>query len=355
MPATKTASTCTVDDVQGSHVFNIFRYSKHMGTGLGKFIMSGVFSVGGYDWAIRFYPDGFDSYHKDYIAVYLELLSKDAKVRASCDLRLVDQSTGLSSSIDMTAPRVFNQNNLSRFAPQHAKFKNRSEFEASAYLLDDHLAIECVVTVMKETRVSETRSPPKVDVPLSDITTHLGKLLESKETADVTFNVRGETFAAHRIILAMRPPVFKAELYGPIGETGTEFIHVKEMQPDVFKALLHFIYTDSLDIIDDLEGNDHSEMIRHLLVAADRYAMERLKLLCQSILCENLDVQNVATTLALADQHHCNILKDACIECISSLNIDDVVATQGYVNLRKTGPSILLDALVEMRRRFYKT
>jgi speckle-type POZ protein len=119
----------------------------------------------------------------------------------------------------MTAPRVFNQNNLSRFAPQHAKFKNRSEFEASAYLLDDHLAIECVVTVMKETRVSETRSPPKVDVPLSDITTHLGKLLESKETADVTFNVRGETFAAHRIILAMRSPVFKAELYGPIGET----------------------------------------------------------------------------------------------------------------------------------------
>jgi speckle-type POZ protein len=356
MTVTKTASTCTVDDAQGSHVFSIFRYSKHRGVGVGKFIQSGVFSVGGYDWAIRFYPDGFDGRYKDYISVYVELLSKDAKVHASCDLMLVDRSTGLSSSIYMTAPRVFNQNDISRFAPQNADFKNRSEFEASAYLLGDHLAIECVITVIKEARVLETRSSPKVDVPPSDITTHLGMLLEAKEGADVTFSVGGETFPAHKIILAMRSPVFKAELYGPIGETGTEFIHIKEMQPDVFKALLHFIYTDSLNIIDDFEGNDHSEMIRHLLVAADRYALERLKLVCQSILCENLDVQNVAITLALADQHHCNILKDACIEYISSLNnIDDLVATQGYVDIRKTGPSILLDALVEMRRRFYKT
>ena len=110
-----------------------------------------------------------------------------------------------------------------------------------------------------------------------------------------------------------------------------------------------------MDIIDDLEGNDRSEMIRHLLVAADRYAMERLKLVCQSFLCENLDVQNVATTLALADQHHCDILKDACIESISSLNtMDDLVATQGYVDLKKTGSSILLEAFVEMRGRFCK-
>lgn len=76
---------------------------------------------------------------------------------------------------------------------------------------------------------------------------------------------------------------------------------------------LLFIYNDSLPPFDDLTEDDYGEMIRHMLVAADRYAMERLKLMCQSILCEGIHVQTVATTLALADQHHCDMLKDACI------------------------------------------
>uniref|UniRef100_A0ACD5Z6M6 Uncharacterized protein n=2 Tax=Avena sativa TaxID=4498 RepID=A0ACD5Z6M6_AVESA len=320
IPVTKTASRCIAEHVQGSHVFSIFGYSKHRGAGMGEFVRSGAFSVGESEWAIRFYPDGLRENSKGHITVYLELLSKDAKVHASCDLRLVDRSTGLSSSVDITVPMVFNQKDSSRFAPQHDTFKNRSEFEASSYLRNDNLAIECVVTVMREAHVSETRSSPKVDVPPSDITEHLGKLFEAKETADVIFSVGEETFAAHKIVLAMRSPVFKAEFYGSMRETGAQAVPIKDMQPNVFKVLLHFLYTDSLHIIDDLDGNDRSEMIRHLLVAADRYSMERLKLVCQSFLCENLEVQNVATTLDLADQHHCRILKDACIEFISSLN-----------------------------------
>lgn len=89
-------------------------------------------------------------------------------------------------------------------------------------------------------------------------------------------------------------------------------------------------------------------MVRHLLVASDRYA-NRLKLICQSILCDGLSVQNVATTLALADEHHCDLLKDACIEFISSSTIDDIVATQGFVDLKRNCPAVLVDAIVKMR------
>uniref|UniRef100_A0A8I7B6D1 BTB domain-containing protein n=1 Tax=Hordeum vulgare subsp. vulgare TaxID=112509 RepID=A0A8I7B6D1_HORVV len=154
----------------------------------------------------------------------------------------------------------------------------------------------------------------------------------------------------------MRSPVFKAEFYGPMRETGTPLITIKDMQPDVFKALLHFIYTDSLQTIDDPEGNSRAEMVQHLLVAADRYDLEKLKLVCERILWENLDVQNVATMLALADQHHCDILNDACIEFISSQKImDAVAATQGYVDLKRSGPSILVDAQLKIMRRLYKT
>ncbi|KAL6659074.1 hypothetical protein ACP70R_003114 [Stipagrostis hirtigluma subsp. patula] len=174
---------------------------------------------------------------------------------------------------------------------------------------------------------------------------HFVKLLEEKEGVDVNFSVKGEDFAAHKIVLAARSPVFRAELYGPMREAGRKPIVIKDVQPDVFRALLHFIYTDSLPPLDDLQADDHTEMIRHLLVAADRYAMERLKLMCQSILCENLRVQTVASTLALADQHNCDMLKDACIEFITCSNaLGAVAATVGYKNLKRTCPSVVIEA-----------
>ncbi|EEC83134.1 hypothetical protein OsI_28308 [Oryza sativa Indica Group] len=286
----------------------------------------------------------------DNVTAFLELQSQGGgKVRACCDVRLVDQTTGLASSAAPAQPdaktfKVFNADESNRVSCLKMK---RTEFEAPPYLVDDRITLECVVTVKKEPRVSRARPVPRIKVPRSNMMQQLGDLLESKEGADVVFDVAGETFPAHKLVLAMRSPVFKAEMR----ESGTEPISIVDMQPVVFKALLQFIYTDWLPSIRDLEGDDNSEMIRHLLVAADRYAVDRLKLLCQSILCKNLRVGNVATTLALADQHHCGMLKDACIEFMSCPNmLDDVVASQGFVDLENTAPSLVAEAKEKMGR-----
>ena len=186
------------------------------------------------------------------------------------------------------------------------------------------------------------------------MTEHVGRLLEEKEGFDVSFSVGGETVEAHRLVLAMRSPVFKAELYGPMREARTgQCITIQDMEPAVFRALLHFIYTDSLPF-KLLERDENTEMIRLLLVAADRYAIERLKLVCQSILCKDLNVNTVATTLALADQHNCGKLKDACLEYIEMSDaMDAMEATQGFKDLKETCPSLLVDAL-QKRRKFRK-
>lgn len=47
----------------------------------------------------------------------------------------------------------------------------------------------------------------------NDLSYDLRRLLESEEEADVTFKVKGEVFRAHKILLAVRSPVFKAEFY----------------------------------------------------------------------------------------------------------------------------------------------
>ncbi|CAL5011129.1 unnamed protein product [Urochloa decumbens] len=330
-----TVSMCTSETHKGKHVFEIIDYSQHKGIGCGEedFIRSGTFSVGGHDWCIRFYTDGAGKEYTEHIAVFLQLVSRRRKVRASCDLRLVNQVTGSSSSLHMTEARMFNSNDVSRFAPQTREFIKRSELEASVYLREDRLTIECIVTVFKEPRVSQRKTCPEIQVPPSDIFKDLGKLLESGEGADIEFSVMGQNFVAHRLVLAMRSPVFKAELCGPMKEAKAQTVTIREMQPAVFKALLHYIYTDSLPALDGLSRLDRNEMIRCLLVAADRYAMDKLNMMCQIMLYEDLDVKNMVTTLAFADQHHCEFLKDVCIEFISSsrTNNDAVVGFGHFV------------------------
>ncbi|XP_044335619.1 BTB/POZ and MATH domain-containing protein 2-like [Triticum aestivum] len=351
-PTERRASRCTPVTARATLVFDIVGYSLHKGMGIGKFIRSTTVSVGGYEWCIRYYPDGADTHanSQGHVSVYLELLSKGAKVRALYDLRLVNHTTGLSSSVFsvLKSPMVFDS--LSTSGTSYSwglpYFKKKSELEKSDYLRDDRLVIECDLTVIKEPLVADTAITAEVQMPPSDLAENFGKLLEAAEEADVAFEVEGEIFPAHKIVLATRSPVFKAELYGPMRGKWSQNITVEEMQPACFKALLHFIYTDSLPSMDNFDDDEKKEMARHLLVAADRYAMERMKMMCEDILCKTLDVQTVATTLALADQHHCSRLKDACAEFIMSSNrLDDVLASQGYVHLKKSSPAVSVNIL----------
>ncbi|CAL5007566.1 unnamed protein product [Urochloa decumbens] len=353
----KTASRHTTEAETGTHSFMIVGYTLKKGTGVGSFIRSGSFNVGGHDWAIRFYPDGFAESSKEHVAIYLELMTKNANVRAFYSLSLVKQGTRLAESVcSETDPRLFNSCKGSRYSRSCLIARSKLESESAGYIVDDCLMIECSVTVIKESQVSETTRVSEIQVPPSDLSEHFGKLLLEKEKADVTFSVGGETFPAHRMVLATRSPVFKAELYGQMKERRARHVTVEDIQPDVFKALLQFIYTDSLPDWGDLDAADYSEIVRHLLVAADRYAMERLKLLCASILVEYLDVKNVATTLAIADQHSFDCLKDVCIEFMASADVmNAVVETEGYANLKRSCPTILVDALEKTISRYRKT
>nr|CAB3482502.1 unnamed protein product [Digitaria exilis] len=325
-PTARTESTCTTVTARGTHAFRIVGYSLQRGIGRSNFIRSADFAVGGFDWALRFYPDGNDSsdVNDDHVSVYLELRTKNTEVRASYDLRVVEQATGLSTSVFRSSRVIVFKSRASDIPSWGTRhFMKRSALETPLYLRDDCIVIECDVTVIKETQVAETAAAIEIEVPPPDLLENLGKLLESEELADVRFKVKQEVVHAHRVMLAMRSPVFKAELYGPMRGRKRQHINVEDMEPAAFKALLHFIYRDSLPDMDDLDRDENQEMIKHLLVAADRYGIERMKLECESILCKRLDVESVADTLALADQYHCSKLKDACIGFINSSDRKD--------------------------------
>ncbi|CAN6304769.1 unnamed protein product [Urochloa humidicola] len=191
-------------------------------------------------------------------------------------------------------------------------------------------------------------SAAAVPPPPSDLHRHLGDLLVRQHGADVTFQVAGEAFCAHRYILAARSPVFKAELYGAMRESTSGVgvcIRIDDMAARVFEALLHFIYTDSLP---EMEGQENVPMAQHLQEAADRYGVQRLKLICEEKLSACLDTNMVATTIWcwLNNTAATFSKRLAGIEFIKkSQALDAVMATDGFEHLIKSCPALLRELI----------
>lgn len=86
-------SRSVTETVNGSHNFTIRGYSLAKGIGVGKHIASENFTVGGYQWAIYFYPDGKNPEdNSTYVSVFIALASEGTDVRALFELTLLDQT-----------------------------------------------------------------------------------------------------------------------------------------------------------------------------------------------------------------------------------------------------------------------
>uniref|UniRef100_A0ACD5UIA8 Uncharacterized protein n=1 Tax=Avena sativa TaxID=4498 RepID=A0ACD5UIA8_AVESA len=122
-----------------------------------------------------------------------------------------------------------------------------------------------------------------------------------------------------------------AEFFGNMREASAGRVVIEDMEVAAFKAMLHFIYTNTVPELDwKLEAV--ATLAQHLLAASYRYGLDRLKVICESKLAGGVTVDTAATTLALAEQHNCSHLKAKCVEFIVSTPeiLDAVVATEGY-------------------------
>ncbi|KAM0926534.1 hypothetical protein ACQ4PT_003576 [Festuca glaucescens] len=290
-PISKTSSRCVTECVTTTHDFEVIRFSLLKGMGAGKFISSSAFTVSGYGWNIRIYPDGRNEEHKDaYMSAFLCFCSGTTAVKVKYTLSLSEKDgkvSNLNSSTYTTFQSVGGCWGWS-------KFIEKSKLQDLLSRNDDCFTIRCVLTILKETRTEDV-STAIVPVPESNLYTHFASMLKDGEGMAVTFSVGDQLFNAHRCVLAARSSVFKAELFGQMKETTMKCIKIDDMEPAIFEALLHFIYTDSLPRSSELDQNG---ALQHLLVAADRYGMDRLKAISEGKLCQRIDVQTVATTLA---------------------------------------------------------
>ncbi|KAJ4749917.1 BTB/POZ/MATH-domain protein [Rhynchospora pubera] len=217
--------------------------------------------------------------------------------------------------------------------------------EITNYLKEDSFMLECALRLVKPVCV-DARSKivlvPPSNFSESALCRQFIQLWITGEGADVAFKVSGEKITAHKKVLAMRSPVFRAQLFGPMIDSKSDCIKIEDMNPDVFRRMLQFVYTDSLPLQEEFSV----EMAQHLLAAADRYGLERLKLICEEKLSANIDVETAATTMVLAEQHNCEQLKEICLHFVASREkLQAVMESDGFSHLMESCPSVMKELL----------
>lgn len=426
------ASRTSTTTVIGRHEHTISGYSLLKGIGDGEPIASDRFMVGGHEWVLLFYPDGKRSMSDanapsapqddPYAALFVALIGEGPRplgvvqsgqgrvVRAFHRFTLVDQS---GNGRHITKGRQREQGavkiSCARQDPQarnchgYRKFVRRSVLEASGsgYLVNDIVVIRYEIELVVTSGGALNKNAKLVPAASVNVPSYptIGKqlislLYDPDGNFDCTFDVEGEKFRAHKLILSSRSSVFAAMLRtGAAMKEGRDgVVTLRDIKPDVFRLLLHFVYADEIprggveDACGDgclqrgvsLEGDDLAmtvgddfngassmsksgrasdevaldvPMTQHLLVAADRFDLSRLRAMCEARLCDSVDVSTVANTLMLAELNHAQALKRACMGFIAA-NLSDVMSTEGYDAMNGSCPHLaseILSAVAEMR------
>ncbi|CAO2142447.1 unnamed protein product [Urochloa humidicola] len=323
LTATSTATGC--------HEFLVQGYSQLRGVGSNWFINSDEFNVANHVWCIRYFPDGYGEENKDWACFALHLVrpASEGDIEVEFDINLI------SKEGEETVPPYKKISSRCTFSKTKNswwgffRFIKREDLDSS-FLKDDCFCISCHVTIFNE-------EFEEFVVPQSDLHRHLGDLLASGVGGDVTFDVGSHAVVAHKYLLAARSSIFREQFFGPL-KLPVNRVWIVGTEARMFKAMLHFIYTDSLP---EIASDDKVVMTQLLIVAADRYKIERLKLICESMLCTCISTSTAASTLVLAEKHGCQGLKQACFKFFKSHENFKAMADDYYLSLKKSCPSLL--------------
>ena len=182
----------------------------------------------------------------------------------------------------------------------------------------------------------------EVSVPACTALHDFGTLLafdkESIEKpCDVTFTVtykEGDNptqvnLYAHKAILAARSPVFTKMFSHDTQESITNTIKLSDIEPEVLKELLTYIYTN--------ESPNIRTHAASLLIHAQKYQLDHLKALCERRLMISYDLQidNAARILLLANDHEAKQLKRNAMLFINE-HRDEVPLTKEWEGVKES-------------------
>lgn len=129
----------------------------------------------------------------------------------------------------------------------------------------------------------------------SSVKERFKELLTLSQWTDCAFSVgdEGEVIRCHKLVLAVSSPVFEALFFGGLSDP-QEVIRVPDMEPYIFRLLLKYMYSDSVEVESVGEAGG-------LLYASKKYLMPQLSRQCLEYLVDNTCIKTLWDMLHIAE------------------------------------------------------
>jgi len=150
------------------------------------------------------------------------------------------------------------------------------------------------------------------------------KAFDDPTTSDVKFLVDGKYIYVHKAILKIRCEHFNTMFQNHWEENSQEVIEITQFSYPVYRAFLHYLYTDEVQIPDEDKIG--------LLDLANSYCEAQLKRHCEFLIRQQITVENVALLYATALRYQAKDLEEFCLRY--SLNhMTAVTQSESFANL----------------------
>lgn len=176
------------------------------------------------------------------------------------------------------------------------------------FLLNDSLTVLIEITTIVRNSTTHTKGDNNNDMSDSPLQDRLSVFLENEQFCDITLNIKGTKLKAHKLLLCAQSSVF-ASLLKYDALKNQRDIFIDDLEPEVAKQMLIFVYTDN-------EPPRIDEMTNELIIAAFKYKMHKLRMMCERILIRRININNAIDILSFANIYGSDRLKEEAIEYI---------------------------------------
>lgn len=287
-------------------------------------------------WCLRLYPRGdvLDS-SGNHLSVYLVLISSGKSEVPTKINKLSILSAEGEESYSKVSEKVDKfVENKSWGYPKFIKLAILLNKE-NGLLPDDKLTILCESTAaLERINILELSCGLQFEVPEYKLFEDLSSLFENQEFSDITLSVSGKDLRVHKAILAARSSVFAAMFKHKMLESEQSKVVITDMTYELLKEMLSYIYSG--------KSPNLEKMAKDLLAAGDKYDLSGLKVMCETVLCFSMTVENAADLLVLADMHCAKRLKTQAIHFINAQAMN-VIKTPAWKNMTSNYPQVIVE------------
>ena len=141
------------------------------------------------------------------------------------------------------------------------------------------------------------------------------------EFADVTFVVQGQRVHGHKLVLSIVSDCFRAMFTTGFRESEMMEIELHDCTHQGFLALMEYIYTGHFPKIDVGQDQDRNmSRLVEMLELADRFFLDHLKQMCESMLQKFVNEETVESVLTVAQKTNATQLLAICDHFVRNRN-----------------------------------